>query len=328
MRAMVLEKIDSPLEMRDLPTPEPKKGEVLLEISTCAVCRTDLHIRDGELPQLSLPRILGHQVVGKIVKLGSGVKERKLNERVGVAWLGTTCGACDFCLKDQENLCDKAVYTGYGRDGGFAEFCVADENSCYPLPKQYDDAHAAPLLCAGMIGYRSYRFARQGKRLGLYGFGAAAHLLIQVATAEGKEVYVFTRKGDETGQKFAKELGATWAGDSETQPPKRLDAAIIFAPVGALVPHALEAVKKAGVVVCGGIHMSDIPSFPYKLLWEERVLRSIANLTRKDALEFLQIAERIPLQVKVNLYPLEKANQALQDLKEGKFSGSAVLQIK
>lgn len=325
MKAMVLEKIGGPLKLEELPMPKPGKGEVLLEVKACGVCRTDLHIFDGELPKPKLPLILGHQVVGIIKEVGEGVKLRKIGERVGVPWLGESCSRCAFCRTQRENLCTDALFTGYQKNGGYAEFCVADERFCFPLPSRYSDVQAAPLLCAGVVGYRALRFTKDAKRLGFYGFGSSAHLLIQVARAQEREVYVFTRRGDLEAQKFAKEKGAAWAGDSETLPPKALDAAIIFAPVGALVPQALRALDKGGIVVCADIHMSDIPSFPYKLLWEERSIQSVANLTRQDAEEFLQIAGKIPLDIKVNSYPLAKANEAFRDLKEGKVTGSVVL---
>ncbi len=327
MRAMVLEKIGSPLKLKEVEKPKPGKGEILLEVSVCGVCRTDLHIFDGDLPQPHLPLILGHQIVGTVVEVGPGVKERQIGERVGVPWLGGSCQACGFCRSGEENLCDNAVFTGYHKNGGYAEYCVADEHYCFPLPKNYKDQEAAPLLCAGMIGYRAFRFTK-GKRLGIYGFGASAHIIMQIALAQGREVYVFTRKPDDAPSKFAKELGATWVGTSETLPPELLDAAIIFAPVGALYPQALKALNKGGTVISAGIHMSDIPSFPYKLLWEERSMRSVANLTLQDGKELLKIATEIPLKVKVNAYPLEKANDALKDLREGKFLGAAVLTIR
>lgn len=328
MRAIVLEKIGGPLKLENLPIPKPGKGEILIEVKACGICRTDLHILDGELPKPKLPLVLGHQVVGVVKQVGEGVHLRKVGERVGVLWLGESCGRCSFCHSKRENLCVDAEFTGYQKNGGYAEFCVADERFCFPLPASYSDIQAAPLLCAGILGYRALRFTGEAKRLGFYGFGSSAHLLIQVARAQGREVYVFTRRGDLEAQKFAREKGAAWAGDSETLPPKLLDAAILFAPVGSLVPQSLRALDKGGVVVCADIHMSDIPSFPYKLLWEERSIKSVANLTRQDAEEFLQIAAKIPLEVKVNSYPLERANEALRDLKEGKVTGSVVLTVK
>ncbi len=328
MKAMVLEKIGGPLKLLDLPMPRPGEGELLIQVKACAICRTDRHIIDGELPKPKLPLVLGHQIVGVVKEIGEGVKLRKVGERVGVSWLGESCGKCAFCSTGRENLCIDAFFTGYQKNGGFAEFCVAQEGFCFPLPSSYSDSQAAPLLCSGMVGHRAYRFTENAKRLGFYGFGSSAHLLIQVAKAEGREVYVFTRRGDLEAQKFAKEKGAAWAGDSETLPPRPLDAAIIFAPVGALVPQALRALDKGGVVVCADIHMSDIPSFPYRLLWEERSIKSVANLTRQDGEEFLRVAGKIPLDVKVTSYPLERANEALRDMKEGRVTGSVVLQIR
>ncbi len=328
MRAMVLEKLGSPLKLKEVEVPKPGKGEILIEVATCGVCRTDLHIIDGELPQPHLPLILGHQIVGRILEVGAGVKKRHVGERVGVPWLGGSCQECGFCQAGQENLCNDAVFTGYQKNGGYAEFCVADARYCFPLPEQYDDATAAPLLCAGLVGYRALRFTGAGKRIGLYGFGTSAHIILQVALAQGREVYVFTRQADDAPSKFAKKLGATWVGTSDTLPPKLLDAAILFAPVGALVPQALKALNKGGVVVSAEIYMSNIPSFPYKLLWEERSIRSVANLTVQDGEEFLKLAGEIPLKVTVNSYPLEKANEALSDLRAGKLDGAAVLTIK
>lgn len=327
MRAMVLERAGAELQLRELPTPKPGRGEFLIKVSACGVCRTDLHIKDGELDKPHLPLVLGHQVVGRVVAAGEGADVRRIGERVGVPWLGGSCTLCSFCLAGRENLCAEAIFTGYQKNGGFAEFCTADQRYCFPLPSNYSDLEAAPLLCAGMIGYRALTFAEGKKRIGLYGFGASAHLILQVARAQGREVVVFTRKGDLSAQQLAKKLGASEVLASDTLPSKPLDAAIIFAPVGPLVPLALQAVGKAGVVICAGIHMSDIPSFPYKLLWEEREVRSVANLTIKDGKEFLKLAEKIPLKVTVNAYPLEKANDALRDLKEGAFSGAAVLVI-
>ncbi|MFN3336364.1 MAG: zinc-dependent alcohol dehydrogenase family protein, partial [Thermomicrobium sp.] len=312
MRAMVLERPGQPLVLRELPIPEPGPGQVLLRVHACGVCRTDLHIVDGELPNPKLPLILGHQIVGEVVQKGPGAERYRIGQRVGVPWLGWTCGECRFCRSGRENLCDRARFTGYTLDGGYAEYSVADERYCFPIPDGYPDEQAAPLLCAGLIGYRALRFAAGAHRLGFYGFGAAAHILTQVAVWQGRAVYAFTRPGDVEGQAFARSLGAVWAGGSDELPPEPLEAALLFAPVGALVPQALRAVEKGGVVVCAGIHMSDIPSFPYALLWEERVVRSVANLTRQDGEEFLQLAPQVPVHTQVQLYPLSKANQALE----------------
>jgi propanol-preferring alcohol dehydrogenase len=328
MRAMVLEQTRTPLIMREQPTPEPKGGEILVEIAACGVCRTDLHVVDGELPHPKLPIVPGHEIVGRIAAIGSGVAGFAVGDRVGVPWLGFTCGICAYCSAGRENLCDRPLFTGYTRDGGYATHTIADARYCFPLPEQMDDAEAGPLLCAGLIGWRSYRMAGEGitlRALGLYGFGAAAHILCQVADWQGRRVYAFTRSGDTAAQAFAKSLGATWAGGSDELPPEPLDAAIIFAPVGALVPLALAAVRKGGRVVCGGIHMSDIPSFPYRLLWEERHLLSVANLTRRDAVEFLSIAPQAGVETQVARYPLADANAALSDLREGRLQGAAVL---
>lgn len=324
---MVLEKIGEPLKLKDLPKPEPQEKEILIKVHVCAICRTDRHIVDNELPPPHLPLVLGHQIVGTVEKLGPKATKFSIGDRVGVPWLGGTDGTCSFCQAGKENLCDNAVFTGYHKNGGYAEYCTANEDYTFAIPKSYDDIHAAPLLCAGMIGYRAYRMTKNAKRIGFYGFGSSAHLLIQIALYEKKEVYAFTRKGDVTGQEFAKKLGATWAGDSEQSPPKPLDAAIIFAPAGDLYPTALKAVVKGGIVVSAGIHMSDIPSFPYSLLWEERNMCSVANLTRQDGRELLEIAPKVPIKTEVTVYPLEKANEALEDLKTGKFKGSGVLQI-
>jgi propanol-preferring alcohol dehydrogenase len=298
---------------------------VLIEVRACAVCRTDLHIIDGELPRPKLPLILGHEIVGVVEGLGDKVARFKLGDRVGVPWLGWTCGVCAFCRSGRENLCDKARFTGYDIDGGFAQFTVADERFCFLLPALYADIEAAPLLCAGLIGYRSLRLAGEGRRLGIYGFGAAAHIIAQVARHLGWEIYAFTRPGDVAAEAFARECGAAWTGGSLTPPPEPLDAALIFAPVGALVPAALHALAKGGTVVCGGIHMSDIPAFPYSDLWEERMIRSVANLTRRDAEEFLALAPQIPVRTRAIAYPLERANEALEDLRHGRISGAAVL---
>jgi alcohol dehydrogenase, propanol-preferring len=322
MRAMVLVEPRRPLEPREAPDPRPQAGQVLLRVRACGVCRTDLHIADGELPDPKLPLVPGHEIVG-IVEESAGRFVR--GTRVGVPWLGWTCGVCVYCRSGRENLCERARFTGYQIDGGYAELTVADERYCFPLPEQYSDSEATPLLCAGLIGARSLRMAGDARRLGLYGFGAAAHLIAQVARAEGREVYAFTSPGDLEAQRFALELGAVWAGSSLDLPPARLDAAILFAPVGALVPQALRAVGKAGIVVCGGIHMSDIPSFPYRLLWEERVVRSVANLTRKDAEEFLALAGRVRLRAQVAPHPLAQANEVLASLRAGKIVGAAAL---
>lgn len=309
--------------------PQPGAGEVLIAIEACGVCRTDLHLVDGELPDPKLPVIPGHEIVGRVVAVGEEVSGVAVEDRVGVPWLGWTCGKCRFCVSGRENLCENPRFTGYTRDGGFATHTVADARYCFPIAEDYDAAEAAPLLCAGLIGWRAYGMCgNAATRIGFYGFGAAAHILCQVATWQGKEIYAFTRPGDEAGQRFARELGATWAGGSDASPPKPLDAAILFAPVGALVPKALEEVDKGGVVVAGGIHMSDIPSFPYHLLWEERVVRSVANLTRQDGEEFLQIAPQVPVHARVKRYRLEQANEALDDLREGRFEGAAVLVMK
>ena len=328
MKAMVLRKQKSPLEFTELPDPTPQAGQVLLEVLTCGICRTDLHVVDGDLTEPVLPLVPGHQIVGRVLQTGRGGTSFKPGDRVGVPWLGWSCGECEFCHTGRENLCDKARYTGYQINGGFAEKCVADERFCFPIPADYPDIQAAPLLCAGLIGYRSLRMTGESRRLGFYGFGAAAHILIQVARYQNKEVYAFTRKGDIASQNFAKKLGAVWAGDSGTKSPEPLDAAIIFAPVGELVPLALESVVKGGIVVCAGIHMSDIPSFPYRILWEERSIKSVANLTRADGEEFMALAPKIPIQTEVHPYPLEKTNEALNDLREGNFDGAAVIIVK
>ncbi|MBO9306319.1 zinc-dependent alcohol dehydrogenase family protein [Thermomicrobium sp.] len=327
MRAMVLERPGQPLVLQELPVPEPGPGQVLLRIRACGVCRTDLHIVAGELPGPKLPLVLGHQIVGEVVRAGPGANRFVPGQRVGVPWLGWTCGECRYCRSGRENLCDRARFTGYTLDGGFAEYTVADERYCFPIPAGYPDEQAAPLLCAGLIGYRALRFAGEAQRLGFYGFGAAAHILTQVAVWQGRTVYAFTRPGDLESQVFARELGAVWAGGSDESPPEQLEAALIFAPVGALVPQALRAVEKGGIVVCAGIHMSDIPSFPYAWLWEERVIRSVANLTRQDGEAFLSLAPRVPVRTAVQLYRLEEANRALDDLRHGRIRGAAVLVI-
>jgi propanol-preferring alcohol dehydrogenase len=325
MRAMVLDAAGRPLVPRELPDPVAGPGEVLLRVRACGVCRTDLHVVDGELSRPKLPLVPGHQIVGEVVAQGAGATRFAPGRRVGVPWLGWTCGACSHCLAGRENLCDNARFTGYHSDGGFAELAVADQRFCFAIPEGYPDLQAAPLLCAGLIGYRSLRLAGEAPRLGIYGFGAAAHLVAQVARHRGQQVFAFVRAGDEAARRFALELGAAWAGDSSGPAPVELDAAILFAPAGELVPAALRAVRRGGVVVCGGIHMSPIPSFPYQLLWGERVLRSVANLTRADAEEFLALAPRIGLQTQVAGYALGAANQALADLRAGRIRGAAVL---
>lgn len=328
MKAMVLEKIGEPLVLREVECPTPQADEVLLKVNTCGVCRTDLHIVDGELPTPKLPLILGHQVVGTIVDLGSNVEnELHIGDRVGVPWLGSTCHNCPYCMSNRENLCDRAVFTGYTRQGGFAEYCTAQADYVLSVPSQYDDLHAAPLLCAGLIGFRAFRLAKEAQKIGFYGFGSSAHLLIQVASSLGKEIYVFTKPGDKQTQEFARSLGAVWAGDSDQSAPVHLDAALIFAPVGALMPLALSSIKKGGQVISAGIHMSDIPAFPYELLWGERSLTSVANLTRKDGRDFMQLAQKITIQVSATDYPLEQANEALKAIKTGAFKGSCVLSI-
>jgi propanol-preferring alcohol dehydrogenase len=324
---MVLERIRTPLKLKDLPDPSPGPGQVLIHVNACGVCRTDLHVVDGELPDPKLPLVPGHQIVGRVIRVGERAARFKPGDRVGVPWLGWSDGTCAYCRSGRENLCDNARYTGYQIDGGFAQLTVADERFTFPIPERYHDLQAAPLLCAGLIGYRSYRMTGDARRLGFYGFGAAAHILIQVARHQGREVYAFTRPGDKMAQDFARSLGAAWAGDSDSLPPEPLDAAIIFAPVGSLVPAALKAVRKGGTVVCAGIYMSDIPSFPYSLLWEERVVRSVANLTRRDGEEFLKLAPKVPVRTEVTPYPLEKVNEALEDLREGRFSGAAVIVV-
>lgn len=323
MLAQVLERVGGPLMARRLERPRPGPGQALLRVAACGVCRTDLHVLDGDLEHPALPLIPGHQIVGVVEEPGD--TSLSAGDRVGVPWLGWTCGECSFCAAGQENLCAQARFTGYDLNGGYAQWAVADARYCFPIPPGYPDAQAAPLLCAGLIGYRSYRMAGEVERLGLYGFGSAAHIINQVAVHDGVRTYAFTRPGDEAGQRFACELGACWAGDSDSAPPEPLDAAIIFAPVGALVPAALSAVRPGGVVVCAGIHMTDIPSFPYQRLWMERSIRSVANLTRRDGEQFLAMAPRIPIQTSVTVYPLDQANRALDDLRQGRFEGAAVL---
>jgi propanol-preferring alcohol dehydrogenase len=324
MKAMVLTAPGEPLRAEELPAPEPGPGQVLLAVNACGVCRTDLHVVDGELPEPKLPLVPGHQIVGRVIEPGQRFAP---GERVGVPWLGWTCGECRYCLSGRENLCDRARFMGYDLDGGYAELAAADERFCFPLPEGFDDLQAAPLLCAGLIGYRSLRLAGDAERLGLYGFGASAHIVTQVALHEGRRVFAFTRAGDDVSQAFARELGVEWAGSSEETPPEELDAAIVFAPVGALVPAALGSVAKGGSVVCAGIHMSDIPSFPYELLWGERVLRSVANLTRRDGEEFLALAPRVPVRTEVEAFPLADANEALAALRAGELRGAAVLSV-
>jgi alcohol dehydrogenase, propanol-preferring len=325
MRAMLLDAPGQPLRLVDLPVPEPGPGQVLVRVSACAVCRTDLHVVDGELPQPKLPLIPGHEIVGEVVRFGPGVDRLQSGEPVGIPWLGRTCGSCWYCRHGAENLCDHPGFTGYTIDGGYAEYAVADAAYCFPMPGAYDAVAGAPLLCAGLIGYRTLAMAGDAERLGIYGFGAAAHIVAQVAAFQGRSIYAFTRPADLAAQAFARALGARWVGGSDQQPPEPLDAALIFAPVGSLVPAALQAVRKGGTVVCGGIHMSDIPSFPYRQLWEERVIRSVANLTRQDAHEFLQLAPRVPVQTQTTIYPLARANEALADLRHGRLQGAAVL---
>ncbi|MBN1441327.1 MAG: zinc-dependent alcohol dehydrogenase family protein [Planctomycetes bacterium] len=327
MRAMILDAPRRPLRLAEVPDPAPGRGEVLIRVRACGVCRTDLHVIDGDLPRPKQPVIPGHQIVGVVAALGEGVSGLEPGARVGVPWLGGSCGQCRHCRGGRENLCDGARYTGYQIDGGFAELCAADARFCFPIPEGYPDLQAAPLLCAGLIGYRSLQMAGDAETLGFYGFGAAAHILIQVAVHQGREVFAFTSPGDRERQEYARRLGAIWAGGSDEAPPRPLDAAIIFAPVGALVPAALRAVDKGGAVVCAGIHMSDIPAFPYSILWEERVVRSVANLTRRDGEEFLALAPRIPVRTAVTSYPLERAAEALEDLREGRFHGAAVITV-
>jgi alcohol dehydrogenase, propanol-preferring len=325
MEAMLLDAPGRPLRSGRVPLPKPDSGEVLLRVHACAVCRTDIHVADGELPHPKLPLILGHEIVGTVVDTGPGADRFRTGDRVGVPWLAWTCGVCRFCQSGRENLCERARFTGYHVHGGYAEYTVADERFCFPIPTRYSDAEAAPLLCAGLIGYRALRMAGDAGRLGLYGFGAAAHLIAQVAAHQGRQVFAFTREGDLEGQAFARELGAAWAGSSTESPPERLDAAIIFAPVGALVPAALRAVDKGGTVVCAGIHMSPIPGFAYDLLWEERSVRSVANLTRRDGEEFLELAGAIPLRISVQVMPLADAALALERLRAGQVHGAEVL---
>lgn len=325
---MVLERPNEPLRRATLPVPRPDAGQVLVRVLACGVCRTDLHIVDGELPEPKLPLVPGHQIVGEVVAVGQDVERIGVGDRVGIPWLGWTCGECSYCLTGRENLCPRARFTGYHLDGGFAEYVAADHRYCFPVPDGYESLQAAPLLCAGLIGYRSYRLLGDAPRMGLYGFGAAAHILVQLATSQGRRVFAFTRPGDESSQRFARELGAVWVGASSETPPEELDGAIIFAPAGELIPAALRAVGPGGTVVCGGIHMSDIPTFPYELLWRERVLRSVANLTRQDGEEFLAIAPTVPIRTHVTTFPLEHANEALDYLRGGSPTGAVVLVVQ
>jgi propanol-preferring alcohol dehydrogenase len=324
---MRFEKRGEPLRITDLPIPKAEAGEVLIRVAACAVCRTDLHIVDGELPGPKLPLVPGHQIAGAVEDLGDNVTRFRIGDRVGVPWVGWTCGACDYCRFGRENLCDRAKFTGYTLDGGYSEYAVANQRFCFPIPERYSEAEAAPLLCAGLVGYRSLIKAGEGKRLGIYGFGAAAHIVTQVTKHQNREIYAFTRRGDEQAKRFALDLGAVWAGASDEHPPEKLDAAIIFAPVGEIVPYALRAVQKGGTVVCAGIHMSDIPSFPYSILWEERSLCSVANLTRRDGEEFMALAPRVPVRTQVQTFRLEEANEALAALRLGRIHGAAVLVI-
>ncbi len=327
MHCMMLDAPKTGLRAATVGVPSPGPGQVLINVHACAVCRTDLHVIDGDLTQPKLPLVPGHEIVGVVAAIGVGVDRFAVGDRVGVPWLGWTCGACEFCRSGRENLCAQARFTGYQIDGGYAEYTVADQRFCFAIPAVYSDVEAAPLLCAGLIGYRSLHMAGEARRLGLYGFGAAAHIIAQVARWQGREIYAFTSPGDAEAQAFARELGAVWAGGSNELPPQMLDAAIIFAPVGPLVPAALRAVERGGTVVCAGIHMSPIPSFPYDILWGERVLRSVANLTRHDGEEFLSLAPKVPVKTRPLQYQLEQANQALDDLRAGRLQGAAVLQI-
>ena len=328
MRAMLFEKVKQPLRLAEVAVPRPEANQILIRVHACGVCRTDLHIFDGELTEPKLPLIPGHEIVGRVAAVGEKVDNFRVGDRVGVAWLAFACGFCRYCKKDQENLCENARFTGYTVDGGFAEYTVSDARFSFHLPEIPGDAEMAPLMCAGLIGYRSYRMAgKDARTLGLYGFGAAAHILTQVAVYQQRQVYAFTKPGDTKGQEFARRLGAIWAGGSDVEPPVKLDAAIIFAPVGALVPAALRALDKGGTVVCGGIYMSDIPALPYQLLWEERVVRSVANLTRRDGEEFMEVAPKVPVKTQVTVFPLEQANEAMDALRQGKIEGAAVLSM-
>ena len=325
MRAMILERPGLPLRLAELPRPRPSRGKLLIEVEACGVCRTDLHLVDGELPKPSLPIIPGHEIVGRVAELGAEVSAFRIGQRVGVSWLGWTCGQCSYCLSARENLCDLARFTGYQIDGGYAEFCVADPRYCFPLADSGDAAKLAPLLCAGLVAYRALRLCGEARRIGIYGFGAAAHIVAQIARFEGRELYAYTRPGDDVRQRFASGLGAAWAGDCAQTPPQRFDAALIFAPAGALVPVALSHLEKGGSVVCAGIHMSDIPAFSYALLGGERSVRSVANLTRRDGQEFFDLAERIPVRTELRHFALADANEALAQLRRGDFQGAAVL---
>lgn len=327
MRAMLLDAPRRPLRLADVPIPRPSAEQLLIRVHACGVCRTDLHVVDGELCPPTLPLVPGHEIVGTVVERGAGVERFAPGERVGVPWLGYTCGVCRYCRLGRENLCENARFTGYDLNGGYAEYTLADERYCFAIPQKYNDLEAAPLLCAGLIGYRSLTMAGDGQRLGIYGFGAAAHIVTQVARHQGRTVYAFTRQGDASAQRFARELGAAWAGDSSSAPPEPLDAAIIFAPVGALIVAALGATARGGTVVCAGIHMSDIPAFPYQLLWGERVVRSVANLTRRDGDDFLALAPRVPVRTRVEALALDQANDALSRLREGRITGAAVLKM-
>jgi propanol-preferring alcohol dehydrogenase len=328
MKAMVLARPGEPLQELERPIPSPGPGQVRLRVRACGVCRTDLHVVDGELPDLGRPVVPGHQIVGVVEAVGPGVERLAVGRRVGVPWLGWTCGTCRFCTSGRENLCGEARFTGYHLDGGFAGYAVADERYCFPIPEGHPDLQAAPLLCAGLIGYRALGMAGDAERLGLYGFGAAAHIVVQVARHQGRRIFAFVRPGDREAREFALSLGAEWAGESGTEPPEPLDAAILFAPAGELVPAALRAVDRGGTVVCAGIHMSDIPSFPYRILWEERVVRSVANLTRRDGEEFLELAPRVPVRTEVEAFPLAAANEALDRLRAGRVRGAAVLVVE
>ena len=328
MRAILLDRPGRPLRRTDLPEPDLRSDQVRVRVHACGVCRTDLHVVDGELPNPKLPLVLGHQIVGQVEAVGSDAEGFAIGDRIGVPWLGGACGDCRFCATGRENLCDNARYTGYQSDGGFADVCTADPRFCFPIPELYSDLDAAPLLCAGLIGYRALRMAGDAERLGFYGFGASAHILIQIARYEGREVHVFTRPGDAEAQRLAEGLGAAWVGGSDRVPPDPLDAAIVFAPVGGLVPAALRVVRKAGVVVCAGIHMSEIPAFPYSILWGERVLRSVANVTRRDGQEFFALAPKVPVRTEVHGYAFEETPRALDDLREGRFTGAAVVAVR
>ncbi len=328
MKAMVLHRIGEPLVLEEVPVPQPSDDEILVRIRTCGVCRTDLHVVDGDLPNPKLPLIPGHEIIGIVEKVGKNVRDFKVGDRVGVPWLAYTCGECKYCRRGKENLCENALFTGYTKDGGYAQYVVAHHRYAFHIPENYDDLRAAPLMCAGLIGYRSYRFVKdEAETIGIYGFGAAAHIITQIAVAQGKKIYAFTKPGDEKKQKFALSLGAEWAGGSDEKPPVKLDAAIIYAPVGPLMVKALQDVDKGGRVVSAGIHMSDIPSFSYRILWEERSMHSVANLTRQDGVEFFETIRNIKVETKVNPYPLGEANRALDDLRHGRFEGAAVLVI-